>query len=242
MAERDFGQLEAASYENVRPSTSNKTMLITLLATLFAIFCFGVGFYMGEKHGLDAGKGDQHEALVAKLQNQQQELESLKEEARKAQQEEANTSQIGELTFYNELPEQSILPEPLDAKPQIKAKNNSEFLDKLEAQLEKDRDKKADAKQIDQKLEDIIKAQMNTTSRTFRIQVASFKEEQDAQRFLPKLEGLGIPAEIQRVQLNNLGVYYRVYSKSYMKEQDAMKAKELIKQKLFMTGILIQNG
>jgi len=242
MAERDFGQLDATKFEDVRPASSNKAVLITIMATVFAISCFTVGFFMGEKHGLESGKGNQHEALVSKLQNQQQELESLRKEALKARQQEVRTSQVGELTFYNELPDQSINPEPLDAKPQLKTKPNSAFLDKLEAELKKDKHKKIADQQSSQKLDDIIKAQMQITSRTFRIQVASFKEEQDAEHFLPKLEGLGIPAEIQRVQLSNLGVYYRVYSKSYMKEQDAMQAKELIKQKLFMTGILIQNG
>ncbi|MDX8380768.1 MAG: SPOR domain-containing protein [Ghiorsea sp.] len=242
MAERDFGQLDATKFEDVRPASSNKALFITILATVFAISCFTVGFYTGEKHGLESGKGNQHETLVSKLQNQKQELESLRKEALNARQQEVRTSQVGELTFYNELPDQSINPEPLDAKPQVIAKPNSTFLDQLEAELKKDKQKKIADQQSSQKLEDIIKTQMQTTSRTFRIQVASFKEEQDAQQFLPRLERLGISAEVQRVKLGGLGVYYRVYSKSYMKEQDAMQAKELIKQKLFMTGILIQNG
>ncbi len=241
MADKDFAHIESAQFDKDSGlSSSSKSVVITLLATVFAIICFGTGFYMGEKHGIEASKGNKQETLIAKLETQKKELEVLKEDAQKWQQQEANTSQVGELTFYNELPDQSINPEPLDIQPKIK--NNTVFLDKLEAELAKKQDKEKALIATEQKLEDIIQAQLKTTSRTFKIQVASFTTKADAQRFLPKLKALGIPAEIQRVEISGRGIYYRVYSRSYQQEQEAIQAKKLIKQKLNIDGLMIQNG
>ncbi|MBN4060692.1 SPOR domain-containing protein [bacterium AH-315-I20] len=241
MSDKDFAQVETAYFEHDNAANSStKAMVITAVAIIFAMVCFGIGFYMGENHGLEANKSNKHEKLIEKLQNQKQELATLKVDAEKWQQQEANTSQVGELTFYNELPDQSINPEPLDNQP--KAVNNAAFLDKLEADLEKSRGDKHARLATEQKLEDIINAHMNNTSRTFRIQVASFTTKEDAESFVPRLQALGIPAEVQHVEIPNKGTYFRVYTRSYMKEQDAIHAKQLIKQKLKVTGLLIQNG
>ncbi len=246
MAERDFGQVEAA-YDEQRGGSNpaNKPLIITVVATVFAMICFAMGFYMGEQHGVELSKSNKQEDLVVKLQKQQKELEALKEDAKKWQAQEANTSQVGELTFYNELPDQSINPEPLDGKPVdaasgVNAPHNSAFLDKLEAELSK-KNKHA-AENTDQTIEQAISAHMQTTSRTFRIQVASFRAEKEAQALRAKLQNIGVPADVQRVDLQQKGVYYRVYSKSYMKEQDAIQAKELIHRKLKVVGIMVQNG
>jgi len=241
MADKDFAHIESAHFEKDSGlSSSSKGMVITLLATVFAIICFGTGFYMGEQHGLETNEGKKQIALIEKLQHQKQELEALKEDAQKWQEQEASTSQVGELTFYNELPDQSINPEPLDNQPRIK--DNSVFLDKLEAELLKNKDKDKAIEVNNQSLEDIIQAQLQNTSRSFKIQIASFKEESEAQRFLPKLQALGIPAEIQRAEVSGRGIYYRVYTRSYQKEQDAIQVKSLIKQKLNIDGLMIQNG
>ncbi|HID37796.1 MAG TPA: SPOR domain-containing protein [Ghiorsea sp.] len=241
MGDKDFAQVETAYFEHHdAKNTSNRAIIITALATFFAIACFAIGFYMGEQHGIEASKGNKHDALIAKLQNQQQELTKLKEETEKWQQQEANTSQIGQLTFYNELPDQSINPEPLDNQPKIT--NNTAFLDKLEADLARAKDSEQAMHSAGQRLEDIINAQMNNTTRTFRIQVASFSTQQDAKNFIPKLQGLGIAAEVRRVEIPNKGTYFRVFTGSYMNEQDAMRAKQLIKDKFKLDGLMIQNG
>jgi hypothetical protein len=239
MAERDFGYVEAANGEqHGNAMTANKPLIITVIATVFAMICFAVGFYMGEQHGLELNKGNKHEELISKLQKQKQEIQTLKEDAQKRQAQEANTSQVGELTFYNELPDQSINPEPLDAKPL--SKDNSAFLDKLEAQLQK-KDKHS-AENTAQTIEEAISAHMQTSSRSFRIQVASFRENKEALALTYKLGNIGVPAEVQRIDIQDKGVYYRVYTKSYMKEQDAIQAKSLIFKKLKLKGIMVQNG
>lgn len=240
MAERDFGQIEAANDEKHR-SQINQPLVITIIATVLAMFCFAAGFYMGEQYGMELHKSHKQEELLARLEKQQKELEALKEDAKKWQAQEANTSQVGELTFYNELPEQSINPEPLDGQiPPHTQEPNTSFLDKLEAELSK-KDKHA-TEHTAQTIEQAISAHMQTSSRTFRIQVASFKAEKEAHALRLKLQNMGVPADVQRVDIQGKGIYYRVYTQPYSSERDAIQVKELIHQKLNMVGIMVQNG
>ena len=241
MADKDFAQVESAYFEQSEATkSSTKAIAITAIAIIFSMICFTIGFYMGERQALEANKSSKHEKLIEKLQQQQKELAALKIDAEKWQQQEASTSQIGQLTFYNELPDQSINPEPLDNQPKII--NNTAFLDKLEADLAKAKDSEQALHSANQRLEDIINAQMNKTTRTFRIQVASFTTQKDAESFAPKLKGLGISTKIQQVEIPNKGTYFRVFTGSYSKEQDAIQAKQLIKDKLNMNGLMIQDG
>ncbi|MDQ7001639.1 MAG: hypothetical protein Q9N02_02985, partial [Ghiorsea sp.] len=90
MTDKDFAYTESKSPSPERspmPSQS-KASLITILAVMFAITCFAVGFFMGEKHGLESNKGNQYEALMQKLEKQQQKIEIFKKDAVKLQQKE----------------------------------------------------------------------------------------------------------------------------------------------------------
>ncbi len=246
MSDKDFAHIETTDFEREYSRTSNfKSLALTLTAVCLAILCFSVGFYIGENYGLETSKGNKNKTLVAKLESQQQELNTLKKEAEKWQQQEADTSQVGELTFYNELPEQSIVPEPLN--PETDAMSNSAFLESLVAKNKLPtapsiNNANDDIKTTEKKLEDIIKAQLKTSSRTFRIQIASFKQKQDAERLAPKLLEIGLSSQVERVELGTLGVYYRVYTQSFSQEQKAIQAKQLIKEKMNITGIMVQNG
>jgi len=166
-----------------------------------------------------------------KLQNQQKELETLKQAVEKNLDKEAATSQVGELTFYNELPKQSIVPEPLHASEVSTRPAASNIVDQP----------MDDIKAAEKKLDALIQDEMKTTSRSFRVQVASFSAEDDAKNFLPSLSKLGISPQIQKVNLATMGTRYRVFTNSYSDETNAMRAKQLIKEKLKIDGILIQN-
>lgn len=229
MAEKDFamdtGQLSNNHAGNFNPY---KTILIVVAAVAFSIVCFTLGFQMGEKHGVETTQGKKHQDLVQKLQSQQQELETLKQAAATQNNKEATTSQVGELTFYNELPKQSVVPEPLqESKMPEKNVPNLRPSDDMQS--------------VEKNLEALIQQELQSSSRTFRVQVASFTQHSDAEHFLPKLQSLGLTPQIQKVTLPNIGTRYRVFSQSFMQEQDGIRAKQLIKEKLHLDGILIQN-
>ncbi|MDQ6988703.1 MAG: SPOR domain-containing protein [Mariprofundaceae bacterium] len=239
MVDKDFAQVETSQFdsEDMRPATSNQGLWLSVVAIAFSMLCFGIGFYMGEKSGVEVSRGQGEHQFIATIKAQQEELKTLKEEAQQRQLE-VSTSKVGELTFYHELPQQSIIPEPLDgpAKPKVATATSAISTLKVDINLEQE-----SIAQVEQKIEDIIQAKLNNSARSFRIQIASFKLHKDALAFQPKLKDIGIESTIHRVDLPNIGIWYRVYSTSFSKEQQAMHAKLAIKDKLKVTGILIQD-
>jgi len=244
MADKDFAQVETSQFsveQAYRERSNPKPLVLASLALIGVAVCFATGFYMGEKFGKETSKSNKHMDLVNTLKAQQAELKALKEESKTWRQHEASTSQVGELTFYNELPKQSIVPEFIhakDAKKHQAISPSSSISNTTHAALDNEKD---DIQAVEKKLEHIIQQELNTSSRSFRIQVASFKSRSDAEIFLPKLKEIGVVANIQRVDLPNIGVWYRVYSATFGKEQQAIHAKLSIKEKLNITGIMIQN-
>jgi cell division protein FtsN len=235
MADKDFAYSEPQSNDTERspvPSQS-KTTLIAILAVMFAIACFAVGFFMGEKHGLESNKGQKYEALMKKLEKQQQKIETFKKEATKAKQPEATTSQLGELTFYTELPNQSITPEPLNASPkEVSNPNKPKTHPIIDEQ-------QTDLALTEKRLNAIIAQEMRTPTQQYRIQIASFKHDKDAKNFVQLLQKENVAAEIQQVSLANIGIRYRVFTLPFDQRENALQAKEKIKDKFHVTGILV---
>ena len=233
MADKDFAYNEPQSNDTERspaPSQS-KTILIAILAVMFAIACFAVGFFMGEKHGLESNKGQKYEALMKKLEKQQQKIEAFKKEAAKAQKPEAATSQLAELTFYTELPNQSITPEPLNASPKETSKPSQAdpIID----------EQQTDLALTEKRLNAIIEQEMRTPTQQYRIQIASFKQVKDAKNFIQLLQKDDVAAEIQQVNLANIGIRYRVLTLPFDQRENALQTKEQIKNKFHVTGILV---
>ena len=235
MADKDFAYSEPQNNDTERspvPSQS-KTTLIAILAVMFAIACFAVGFFMGEKHGVENNKGQKYEALMKKLEKQQQKIETFKKEAAKAQKPEAATSQLAELTFYTELPNQSITPEPLNASPKETSKPSQP---KTHPIID---EQQTDLTLTEKRLNAIIAQEMRTSTQQFRIQIASFKHMKDAKNFVQLLQKENIAAEVQQVSLANIGIRYRVFTLPFEQREDALQAKEQIKNKFHVTGILV---
>lgn len=230
MNDKDFAHLENNLAENEvkSPASQSKVGMIVVLSLMFAIVCFAVGFFMGEKYGLESHKGNKHELLLKKLETQRQTLEDYKKESKKWQQQEAPTSQVGELTFYNELPDQSIIPEPLDGQKSVTSKAHAIINEEQE-----------DLELTERRLNEIIEREMNKPVRQYRIQIASFKHPVDASNFVQQLNTIDIIAEVRKVNLVNLGIRYRVITLAFEQREGALRAKEKIKEKFHVTGILI---
>ncbi len=230
MSDKDFAHIErhAADEDAPKPRNQSKTILIVSLATMLAIACFSVGFFMGEKHGQQSNQGDKYHALVSKLKEQQQKIENYKKQMEAARSKEADTSQVGELTFYNQLPKQSVTPEPLDAAATAKPQKTSVIDESPE-----------DIALTEQRLNAIIEKQLQTPQQQFRIQIASFKQASDAEHFVQQLLEAGVSAQVQKVSLANLGIRYRVLTLPFSQRDKALQAKAHIKEKFHITGILV---
>ncbi len=234
MADKDFAQIETSQFDSkdmAQPS-NNKALWLSVLAISLSLLCFTAGFFLGEKHGLQTSENQDDSQFIATIKAQQKELLQLKEDEKKRQRQGITTSKVGELTFYNELPQQSIIPEPLHAPSNIK---------KSTATIPEINNENDNIQQVEKRIKDIIQQKLEHSARSFRIQVASFKLHKDALAFQPKLQDIGIQSTIHRVDLPNMGIWYRVFSTVFAKEEQAMHAKLAIKEKLHITGIMIQD-
>ena len=124
------------------------------------------------------------------------------------------------------------MPEPLDGV--INPQKTSP--DKGHAILDESVD---DIKVTEEKLNAIIEKEMNTSSRKFRIQLASFTQRKDAKNLVDQLKAVGVDASVDQVNLANLGIRFRVNTLPFDQHQHALRAKKMVKDKFNITGIII---
>ncbi len=234
MSDKDYVQLQTTQFESKRASqaTNPKPFLVASLGTALAIICFTAGFLVGEKYSAETTQSLKHEALLASLHKQQKENEHLKQAAEKQRLETDKKEQVGELTFYNELPKQSVMPEPLsDSKkalpPTSQTSNTAP------------QDDEAEIKATEKKLNAIIAQEMNTSSLKFHIQLASFKQQEDARTFVAQLKNIDIDATVQPVNLVKIGTRYRVNTTAFTQQHQALRAKQLVEKTFGVSGIII---
>lgn len=239
MAKQDFAhvtaQVELLKPEDVRPVSSTKMMLLTIAGLVVLAVSFAGGYKFGHKAGEESAQSESKARLVAQVEAQQQELEHLRKEAA-ARVPEASTTQVGELTFYNELPKQPVEPAPLgEAEPPEAAA--------VEAPAESSPSSEELLQQI---IENELKQgeRQSTTSASlsghFYVQAASFLKEEDATAFAAKLKAAAMPAMVRQVVLERLGVRYRVFAGPYETHAKADAAKMELKSKMNITGLVVR--
>ncbi len=247
MAEQDFANLNTPSEEDVRPMSQTKVLFLVLLALAVVAGGFVTGFMLGQEIGEEKASSEEKERLVKQLKMQQEELARLRAEARK-QLPQVSTTQVGELTFYNELPKQSVEPEPLnpdrsvpaqtdreesvpDQRPD-KSKSSSEALLKQIIERELTQGSKPEA----------VKSSKAEADGSYYLQLASFQKRSDAEKFYPKLASAGLSGVVKQVEIPKLGQWYRVYAGPYASRELAEKAKRDVKSKMNISGLIVKGS
>jgi len=210
---------------------------------------------LGQQQGIETAAGEDKARLEKLLQEQKNEMRLLRQEAAKQKIVAAvSTTQVGDLTFYNELPRQSVKPSPLHATdmPEKRGAMHISIHKPSASTLEM---RKMIAKEMQQSTKNDVnletpKLAPNSTSmhasgskkQKFILQVASFQKQADANGFLPKLMKQGFSPVIRRVKLANLGVWYRVYVIGYNSKDAANKAKETMKKSMNITALILKGS
>ncbi|MDT8376005.1 MAG: SPOR domain-containing protein [Mariprofundaceae bacterium] len=237
MAGQDFAQIEAPQPEDVRPMGRSKVLLLTMMALAVVAGGFVVGFMVGHEMGIQKATSDDDERLLAQLKQQQGELAKLRAEARKRQPE-VSTTQVGELTFYNELPKQSVDPEPMQmnrgqgirsAGPDRNSKESTTSQALLKQIIEQEMGQKKSEKPAD-------------AAGGYYLQLASFQKQSAAETFFPKLEKSGFPGVIRRVELPGLGTWYRVYAGPFDSEETSEEARKSVKNSININGLIVKEA
>lgn len=270
MAAQDFAQIEVPQVEVEKPLTHVKTMVLTVLSVLLVLGTFMGGYWLGQKQGIETASGEDKASLEKLLKEQQNEMNLLRQEAAKKKvQHKVSTTQVGDLTFYNELPQQSVQPSPLHAtgeskntgaaKKNIQTRSNTadalspstlEIRKMIEQEIRQSPQK--EAQKTAQKTAKVAvpklttkPASMNDATpklQSFILQVSSFQKRVDADAFLPKLTKRGFSPLVKRVELPNLGTWYRVYITGYDSIEAANQAKKSVKKSLNITALVLKAG
>jgi len=253
MAAQDFANIEVPHEEVEKPLTAVKTMLLTGLSVLLILATFMGGFWLGKKQGIETASGEDKARLEKLLKEQRDEMTLLRQQAAKrAVQPEVSTTQVGDLTFYNELPSQSVKPAPLHAgDEEVKALAThtsapSPSTLKMRQMIAKEMQqtsKQDHAPAVSKQTSDVVvMGKHKLQKQGFVLQVASFQKKSDAEVFLPKLTKHGFSPKIRRVKLANLGVWYRVYIVGYASREAANQAKNALKKSLNITSLVLKDG
>lgn len=252
MADQDFAHIESPTPDEVRPAGQMRVLMLTLLALVVVAGGFAVGFYVGQEMGMEKASSRSEARLLAELKKQKDELAKLRAEASKRLPE-ASTTQVGELTFYNELPKQSVEPEPLEpgagtqsttnrgTAPAGQTKSSQESSDKslrqiIEQELGRKGSSTASATPA------AASTVTSTMGGSYFLQLASFRKQGEAEKLMPKLDAAGFTGSVRRVELKGLGIWYRVYAGPYASKGEAEAAGREAKRKLNISGLVVKGG
>ncbi len=237
MAGQDFAQIEAPQPEDVRPMGRSKVLLLTIMALAVVAGGFMTGFMVGHETGMQKATSNDDERLLAQLKQQQGELATLRSEAQKRQPE-VSTTQVGELTFYNELPRQSVDPEPM----QMNREQGVQSSKPVQSSKEIPGSKTLLKQIIEQELSQKMNEKPADGAGEYYLQLASFQKQSDAESFFPKLAKSGLSGVIKRVELSKLGTWYRVYAGPFDSRATSEEARKRAKKSLSITGLIVKEA
>ena len=229
MAGRDFASVKASSRR--KPGKKKRTTATIspgwmIAALTLMIACFALGVWIGKSQGRVTVRTD-HEAeqrLQQQLAEQQRKLEALQAEKQALQQRlQAQQGEVGELTFYSELPRQSVTPAPLSESHAAPASSSHAA-------------KKDDVSHLIE--QEMAKGSAPATVR-YHIQVGSFRRESDARRLLHRLQKAHVSGSIQAVELTGKGRWFRVIAGPFHSRLLADHAREDIEKKLHLRDLVV---
>jgi len=236
---RDFAHNAAPSKT---PAPSGAATALPVVAIIFvAVICFTAGFWLGAGNDQHTDNQADIDAMKAQLESKSAEakihiarietLEALVEQWKTKAGEGAHTK-VGELQFYKSLPKQSVMPAPVTAKAQGKPVSKAAAL----RHVSNNKPSSSNAPSV---------APMNNTSldgHPYRIQIASFRHQSDADPVQRKIKSAGFPAFVRSVDLGEKGLWFRVYAGPFVSKAVAENKQMQIEVQMHLKGLLIRGN
>ncbi len=180
------------------------------------------GIVLGEKQGMEKAEYAGKKRLLQRIETQRHELDILKkkdggQKHRLARME----TQVGDLTFYNTLPNQKVAPAPLGTS------QNSLGHEGVAA--------------------DIIRhgpAHRRTQpvpGGAFRLQVGSYHRKADADNLKKQFKQQGLRAVVEKTVVPGMGLWFRVYTGPYANRRMAGQARLRVQTTMHITGLLLHD-
>jgi len=247
MAGQDFAHNTAPSRQDTDKPARSASILPAVAVLCVAGACFAGGYWLGAGDIQQTGNKKDVEAMEAHLaikeaniKIQQVRIETLEGLVKqwKAKANEDAHSKVGELSFYKDLPKQSVMPAaPVSAtKPAaIKVKKATHSIAKPRPAI---KPITAHTPQASSHAVTHTANQANSSTHTYRIQIASFRSRSDAVPMQQNLIKIGLPAFIHSVDLAAKGQWFRVYAGPFASKALAKEQQQNIEQKMHINGFL----
>jgi len=214
-----------------KKSVAGKLFLISAGMIVSALAGYAVGYFV------DTGKtpsilvpreaDNENRELLGRIEELQARIQGMKAELDKQKQElKKPATDVGELTFYHELPKQSVTPEPVAET-------------KVEPQHKRD-EKSMISKVISKEIQKSGKQKPVKPASRYRLQVGSFRAEADATRLKRRLTGWGMDAFVKKTNVPGYGWRYRVYTGPYADREGVDSANLLVVKKLHRMGLILR--
>ena len=255
MGTQDFAHVEVPQTEDAPPPLYTKGMLLSIASVVIVLGSFVGGFWLGQKRGIEVASGEDKARLEKILHKQESELVKLREIAAIKAKPKVSTTQVGELTFYNELPKQSAQPTPLHGQSNVLSKQASVIAhaqsddthkEAVRKMIEKELQQSMREEELQQSRKEVVQpiASKSTASATtgFMLQVASFQKKNDADTFASKLKAKGFESTVKRVKLNNLGIWYRIYMDGFATRKDANTERVRLEKMMKVKALVVKSG
>ena len=253
MAQKDFATIEVLADDvddnaihDERPVQQRTIVVWVLLAVALVMAALAGGFWLGHQQGLELASSKDKARLQALIQKQQEELQHLREQAKKKHKVDVPTTQVGDLTFYNDLPNQGVNPTALHAYAAEQKPANREVADirdLIQQEVAKSQDVHPESKPKPVALSQHTVSKKDVPmvgNDSYQIQVASFQEQSEALRFVAKLKKHGFDARVRTIHLPRLGVWHRVYTGHYTSREQAHKDMKKLSDTLHVTGLVVR--
>jgi len=236
---RDFAHNAAPSKKQ---PAGGITSVMPVVAIIFvAAACFAAGYWLGSGDVQQTGNKTDVGVIEAQLAVKDAEakmqmarietLESLVAQWKAKAGAGAHTK-VGELQFYKTLPKQSVMPAPVsakaDSKPVPKPAVSRHVASNLPASITSKTVVPVNTKSFD--------------GQPYRIQIASFRHQDDANPLQEKIKNAGFPAFVRPVDLGDKGMWFRVYAGPFVSKGVAENKRQQIEMEMHLKGMLVRGN
>jgi len=253
MSKQDFAQVKVSTQSESGSASGSILSAIGIL--VIAGLCFSGGYWLGAGDVAQTGNKTDTDAIEAKLAAQVAEnrlLQATNETLQdmvlqwKKKSEQGAHTKVGELTFYKELPKQSVTPAPVPDAPKIKTSVAPQIVAKV-ASLEGQHSPAhsvAPVKAVDALAEHgsntALQQPAPASNEHYRIQLASFRTESGAMEMQGKLAKAGFISQIKMADLGEKGQWYRLYAGPFDSRSAAESTQQQIEQQVKLKGFIIR--
>jgi len=254
MNKQDFAQVKAST--QTESGSASSSILNAIGIVVIAGLCFSGGYWLGTGDIAQTGNKTDTDAIEAKLAAQvaenrilQAKNETLQDMVMqwKTKAEQGAHTKVGELTFYKELPKQSVTPAPVPDAPKIKTAVAPETVAKVVSQHDVKpaaEPPEATVKTVDALAEGGASATVQqpeqTSNEYYRIQLASFRTESGAMKMQGKLAKAGFISQVKMADLGGKGQWFRLYAGPYDSKSAAENAQQKIDTQMKLKGFIIR--